>query len=167
MTANELIDQIIQREGGYVNHPDDRGGPTKFGITLLTLGAYRRAPVNADDVRALTVEEAKTIYRTMYVDEPKFSTVKDERLRALLVDSGVQHGTRRAIRWLQGALGGLAEDGILGTHTHAALEAADPAEVYRKVLARRMKYYGEIVRDNPSQSVFIVGWLTRLSEFLA
>ena len=44
-----LITRVIEREGGYVNHPADAGGPTRYGITLAALHDWRRAPVGAAD----------------------------------------------------------------------------------------------------------------------
>jgi lysozyme family protein len=60
-----ILDEIIRREGGYVNHPADRGGPTKYGITAQTLGRWRKLdrPATATEVKALTETEARAIYR--------------------------------------------------------------------------------------------------------
>ena len=60
-----ILDEIIRREGGYVNHPADRGGPTNFGITAQTLGSWRKLgrPATTAEVRALTEAEARAVYR--------------------------------------------------------------------------------------------------------
>ena len=64
-----ILDEIIRREGGYVNHPADRGGPTNFGITAQTLGSWRKLgrPATAAEVQALTETEARAIYRQQYI----------------------------------------------------------------------------------------------------
>ena len=88
-----VIQDIIKREGGYVDHPNDKGGPTKYGITLKTLAAWRgEVLTGSDDVKALTKEEATRIYREEYSLKPRFSLIENRSLRNLLIDSGVQHG---------------------------------------------------------------------------
>src|SRR5690606_13690489 len=64
-----ILDEIIRREGGYVNHPADRGGPTNFGITAQTLGSWRKLgrPATAAEVQALKEPEARAIYRQQYI----------------------------------------------------------------------------------------------------
>ncbi len=102
-----ILDEIIRREGGYVNHPDDRGGPTKFGITAQTLGAWRKLgrPATAAEVQALTETEAMAIYRQQYITGPGFDAVTHPGLLHLLVDTAVHSGPKRAVQWLQAALG--------------------------------------------------------------
>jgi lysozyme family protein len=60
-----ILDEVLRREGGYVNHPADHGGPTKFGIIAKTLGDWRRLgrAATAQEVAALTVEDSRAIYR--------------------------------------------------------------------------------------------------------
>ena len=106
MTTDTILSEILTREGGYVDHPHDRGGCTNFGVTLQTLSDWRGRPVTCEDVRALTRDEALTIYRELYVRRPGFEAVDHPRLRALVVDYGVHSGPRAAIRALQGAIVG-------------------------------------------------------------
>jgi lysozyme family protein len=83
----------------------------------------------------------------------------------------VNHGTERAIKWLQEAIKTTA-DGSIGPKTLIAWEPyaknlIDRDKVYRDILARRIVFYGEIVYNRPDQRVFIVGWLKRAVEFLS
>ena len=75
----DIIGEIIKREGGFVDHPSDRGGPTKFGITLRTLRAWRGQPVTREDVRTLTKAEARQIYAERYIQSPKIDQIADTR----------------------------------------------------------------------------------------
>ncbi len=165
MSIDELIDQIIQREGGYVDRAEDRGGPTKFGITLDTLRHWRGATASKQDIAELTRDEAELIYRTLYVKRPQFHRIEDQHLRELVVDSGVNHGTRRAARWMQEAAG-VTADGKVGPVTLEAVNSGFVEAIYKRVLATRIVFYGQIVKRDPTQSVFIEGWLTRAVEFL-
>jgi lysozyme family protein len=67
MTDDAIISEVLAREGGYVDHPADRGGPTNFGITLATLADFVGHPVTASDVRLLDETTARTIYRSRYI----------------------------------------------------------------------------------------------------
>ncbi len=159
-----IIGDILLKEGGYVDHPADRGGATKWGITQLTLSKWRHRDVTKDEVRALDEEEAKDIYRARYIIDPGFGALP-ENLMALVVDCAVNHGVTRAGLWLQKALG-VKEDGVVGPKTQEAAAAADEGRVYRSVLASRARAYGRIVTDNPKQAVFAAGWANRLATFI-
>lgn len=147
MYAHNVIDEVIRREGStYTNDPTDRGGPTKYGITQRTLSSYRGTQVTPEEVAALTEIEARVIYTHVYMlPFQRFAHVTG--LHALCVDSAVQHGVERVQGWLK------------------AIPSSDPDLNYAGLLARRMRFYGEIVANDPSQVRFIKGWLNRLSEF--
>src|SRR3546814_10053392 len=74
MDVDELIDEVIGREGGYVNHPVDRGGPTRWGIT----GAAARAQGWCGDMRRFPRDEAVAIYRRLYWLRPGFDQVAEQ-----------------------------------------------------------------------------------------
>ena len=166
MTTAEIIDGIIKREGGYVNNPADRGGPTKFGITWKTLKEWRGRVVTQYDVEGLDEREAHAIYESEYLEKPRDQT------RSIAFRSGssrstaaVQHGPTRAIRWLQKAAG-VSVDGILGPVSLEAINRLDSDVLYRKMVAERCRFYGAIITKDPSQSVFAAGWSNRLAEFI-
>jgi lysozyme family protein len=163
MTEGQILEDILRREGGFVNHPADKGGPTNFGITQATLSSFRGQKCTLDDVKKLTKEEARLIYRTEYIDP--FAFVSGPKLRALVIDSAVNHGTKRAIMWLQEALG-VKVDGIVGTQTEKAMLLAQSTVVYRVFLRRRVVFYGSIIKNNPQQAVFAEGWMRRVAEFI-
>lgn len=163
MTDDEILDEIIEREGReYTNDPSDRGGPTKFGITLDTLARHRRRLVTAADVAALTEAEARDIYRIRYIRP--FDPIRDAALRAFLIDAGVQHGTAIAVKLLQDAVGATA-DGKLGPRTLAALAAAQPARLaYLETFARRLRFYGRILERDRTQRKYAAGWFIRIAS---
>lgn len=184
MTADQIIDDVLEREKGYVDHPADRGGPTNFGISAAVLGIWRSLgrPATRDEVRALQVTEARDIYAAEYISRPGFGEVWYEPLKVLLVDAGVNHGQSTAIRWLQRALGfggGRRVDGVMGRETKAAvsaLSAERAREVYVAVLRERVELYlalglegadvKQFLRAHPtSQLANLRGWLRRAMEF--
>ena len=161
---NHIINEIIRRAGGFVNHPTDKGGATNFGITIKTLSEYRGKAQAIEDVRNLTVDEAYKIYEQNYIIKPKFHLIEDEDLKNLVVDAGVHSGTNRATLWLQEAAG-VKADGIIGAITLKAVNQ-NPFKVYLKFLALRIKFLGRLITRNPSQAVFAAGWFKRIAEFL-
>ena len=164
MTIDQMLDDVIRREGGYVHDPVDRGGPTKYGITQRTLRAWRGQAVTADDVRRLTTDEARTIYRRRYVDAPGFARLPDP-LRAQVVDNGVLSGPRQAVKDLQRAIGGVTVDGRLGPTTRAALRQQGVAVVHARLIQVRAARIGRLVQRAPAQVRFLRGWLTRITAF--
>src|SRR5262245_28219558 len=122
----DIIDDILRREGGYVNNPADRGGPTNFGITQATLADWRGHAVSADDVKNMSRDEAEKIYEARYV-APFARFSGSAKLMALCVDSAVQHGVGRVDGWLK------------------AIPSVDPDVNYKLLLKRRLEFYGEII----------------------
>lgn len=163
---NDPIDDILRREGAaYTDHPADRGGPTKWGITLATLAAYRKIQVTPFDVAALTEEDARAIYAELFIRRPHFDQINDERLRALVIDCGVNHGVARAAKWLQ-TVAGVMDDGVLGPVSLAAVNSLPGTILYRRILGIRIKFYGRIITDDHAQAQFAAGWMARAAEFL-
>jgi len=166
MDTKALIDGIIRREGGFINKAEDRGGPTKYGITQKTLTAWRKRRATADDIRGLKRAEAVEIYRQRYIVRPRFDKIKDANLQELVIDSGVNHGTRLAAKWLQRAAG-VKPDGKVGPKTLRAVNRPGNADPIRKqVLAMRVRFYGRIITRDPTQAVFAYGWCSRAAEFI-
>ena len=172
MTDSAILDALLAREGSeYTDRPNDRGGPTKYGITLATLSAWRGHPVTPEDVRDLTEGEARAIYRERYIDGPRFREIRDPLLREWVIDMGVNHGTTRASEWLQEAIGGVTVDGRVGAFTLGALAQRDPVAVLLRMVARRVEFYGEILsrnyrdrragRTTRDESENALGWLRR------
>ena len=164
MTVDAILDDLIHREGGYVHDPADRGGPTKYGITQRTLQTWRDQVVTPTDVRRLTRDEARAIYRRRYVDAPGFATLPDP-LRAQVIDNAVLSGPRQAVKDVQRAIGGVTVDGRLGPQTRAALRQQGVAAVHARLLQVRATRIGRLVQRAPAQVRFLRGWLTRITAF--
>jgi lysozyme family protein len=166
--VNTLIDRLIAREGGYCNHPADRGGPTNMGITLKTLATHRRAVVTDLDVRRLTREEAAEIYLRNYYLVPKIDSLPDG-VQEQTFDIGVMSGPQRAIRMLQEAcviLGSeIKVDGLVGPQTRRAAGSHPSAYINNMLVYLRCAFYDDIVKSRPSQKAFIRGWHNRARHF--
>ncbi len=170
----DVIADILKREGGFVDDPDDGGGPTNHGITIGALSEYRRAigdlTPETDEgkrgaIRALTEQDARAIYQRLYIDKPRFGDIKHPELRALVIDTGVLHGRHRAARWLQG-VSGVKADGWVGPITLGAVNGREWRPLYLGLLARRYLGFAAFVKSKPSQLKWIKGWTNRANEFL-
>jgi len=168
-TIDQIIDGILKAEGGYVNNPNDNGGPTNFGITAATYAAngFR------DNVRDMTEIQAYEIYRKQYVIAPGFDKVitYSSPIAAELVDTGVNMGTGTAGKFLQRSLNaltgaGLVVDGKVGPTTLNVLKSFLNArngtgeQVLLKALnSLQCARYIELVEQNAKQRSFIYGWI--------
>lgn len=191
----QIISDILDREGEeFTDHPADRGGPTKWGVTLDTFRAYRKAlapqfgadPNPSTDqliawLKDLSRGEASDILEHLYLTGPGFHLVSNTTLRALLVDSGVQHGTKTTIRMLQHVLDAgrnkVRIDGILGPETLNVIDRQPTAQIYVGILAARCRLYGSIISRDPKlvaaklagyrlQAENAAGWANRLATFI-
>lgn len=171
-TAHEIIEEVIRREGGYVNHPNDKGGPTKYGVTLRTLSAYYGRQATLDDVKNLDREQAEEIFLRRYFVGPRLDTLPSS-LHAILVDTSVLFGPRRAVEFAQSicnqaGFGPIDEDGVVGPTTRATIKKAVRAmkEFFvNAIVEERIAYHRARVEAVPSQEVFLKGWINRAEEF--
>jgi lysozyme family protein len=166
MTEDELIDGILEREGGFVNDPVDHGGVTNFGITAAAWGQYKNLnrPGTVAEMQAITRADAVEFYRQKYIVNSAFKAVKYEPLRAQLIDFAVNSGETRATRWLQRAIG-LPATGTLDAETLTNLNTLPPALVNNALVAARVAMYQRIVQSEPAQVKFLRGWINRAVSF--
>ncbi|MEO7188392.1 MAG: glycosyl hydrolase 108 family protein [Sphingomicrobium sp.] len=169
-----LIAGVIEREGDYVNHPNDPGGPTRYGITER----IARASGYGGDMRTLPVAVAQAIYLDQYYEGPGFDRVARimPDLAEELVDTGVNMGPAVAAAFLQRALTALNRqgrdypdlkpDGRLGPVSAGALLAfkqkrGGQAEtvLLRLVESFQGTRYVEICEARPASEDFLFGWI--------
>jgi lysozyme family protein len=155
MVFKEIVDNVIEREGGYVNHPKDPGGETKYGI------AKRSHP--KEDIKNLTKERAEEIYYDDYW-VPSKAPFLPHNIQETFFDMVVNMGQRRAVKILQEACNskkcGLKVDGRIGKLTIAATKKIDPS----RLRVFRILYYADLIKRKPSLKAFIVGWVRRAME---
>lgn len=158
---------VLKTEGGYVDHPEDKGGPTNFGITIQTLRDYSGLPsIPTSMIKSLTLEHATRIYEQKYWNTMRLDRVRSERLCLVLFDQGVNAGPVTAVQMLQQVLNEhfaekLTVDGVIGNRTDAAIATAPENRLIRKFLQQAQDRYATICVKNPSQIVFLKGWLNR------
>ena len=172
--ADTLIDAVIDREGRYVNHPADRGGPTCWGITE----AVARSQGYEGPMRDLPRAEATSIYRRIYWLRPGFDRIalRASKIAAELFDTGVNMGTGTAAAFLQRALNALnraardypdiSVDREIGPRTLSALDGFLTARgksgetvLLRAMEALQGERYIALAERRPSQEAFLYGWL--------
>ena len=155
-TFNEIIEKVLEHEGGYVNDPNDRGGETKYGITKKFYPDV--------DIKNLTIDQAKHIYHTDYWRRGKCDEIPS-RLRHIYFDMLVNFGKRGAVKVLQRAANAknkdkIDVDGGLGP---ATLKAIKNLELER-VRAYRVLRFANLVIKKPEQERFWFGWYKRATE---
>lgn len=161
----ELIPFIKKWEGGFANDPADAGGATMMGVTIATYTAYRRKKwlpePSVDDLKRITEAEWEDIFKTLYWDRWRADEIEDQRVANTLVDwvwgSG-KHGITIPQRLL-----GVADDGIVGVKTLAALNAKG-ADFLSEIYEARRAFIELICKRRPANQKFKKGWLNRLND---
>lgn len=166
MSIEKYIADIIKREGGFVNHQNDSGGATNYGITQATLMEWRGREVTIDEIKNLSVNEAYKIYKEKYYTKLNISNFTDIKLQGIILDTAVNSGKLRAIMILQRILG-VEADGIVGAITTQMTNTfPDRGLLRRRYLAERYRFLGNLITSKPSQAVFAAGWMNRVSDLL-
>lgn len=183
-SVEDIARQIVAREGGYVNDPDDPGGATNFGVTLATM---RRIglDVNGDgridtaDVRALTRAQAEQVFVEHYFRRPRLAQLPGI-LQASVFDMYVNAGAN-AVKILQRLVTRMGfatgADGIIGPSTLAMVgqaAAAAPDHLADAYGIARRNYYYSLADQRPASRKFARtqaggkgGWILRAEEFIA
>lgn len=183
-TVRQIAEAIIDREGGYVNDPDDPGGATKYGVTVHTmrrlgLDLDGDGQVDAADVQRLSREQAVSIFLEHYYERPRIGELP-RVLRASVFDMYVNAGAH-AVRILQRLLGQMGHtvsvDGVLGPQTTAAAHraaAAAPDHIADAYGIARRNYYFALADRRPKSRKYARtrdgrkgGWIKRAEEFIS
>lgn len=167
MTFDKAFEYTMPFEGwdAYTNDPDDKGGATKYGITVRTLKAIRfdvdgDGDVTENDVKSLTYSQAKDILKRKYWDVIQADSIESERIAIKLFDCAVNMGPARATRIAQEALNdlryGLVVDGLMGPKTLSSLNGSDEDVFFLFLVSRLEQFYVGL-----NQRKFLKGWLRR------
>lgn len=145
----------LTHEGGYVNNPHDKGGPTKYGIT--------QADMPGVDIQQITPDQAVGYYAEHYW-KPLYSQINDQNLANKIFDMGVLFGVGTAVKLLQTSLSNgihVVSDGAFGPNTLAAVNNHGDIEKFRVVLYNHCM---DVVNRNPDNSIFLNGWTNRIQS---
>jgi lysozyme family protein len=152
MNFEQAFERLIGHEGGYVNHPSDPGGETKYGIS-------RRA-YPGEDIAGMTLERARQLYARDYWG-PAGCDAVPPGIKFDLFDMAVNSGVKAAVRTLQRAVGETA-DGIMGPRTLQAVQSMRPERLVARFSGHRL----ELLADLPTWPAFGRGWARRLASNL-
>lgn len=180
MAVAQYIKDLVAREGGYVDHPADKGGPTNWGITEAVARAFGYHARTQDMPRSV----AEAIYLRRYWEQPRFDLVNAHSAAVAeeLLDTGVNMGQSVASKFLQRSLNVLnrrgklfpdiAVDGAIGAMTIAALRAylGQRGKEGETVLLRMLNSlqgarYIDIAENTESQEEFVFGWFAHRVGF--
>ncbi|MDO5705637.1 MAG: holin-associated N-acetylmuramidase [Paracoccus sp. (in: a-proteobacteria)] len=183
-TVEQIATEIVAREGGYVNDPDDPGGATNYGVTIGTMRGLRMdlngdGRVDERDVRALTRAQAVQVYVEHYFRRPRLAELP-VAVQASVFDMQVNAGAN-AVKILQRLVTRMGfvvrDDGMVGPKTIAAVQSAAavaPAHLADAYGIARRNYYYAIGDGRPASRKYARrkdggkgGWITRAEEFIS
>lgn len=176
----------FEREGGYVNHPNDRGGETLFGISRRYhpdwvgwktvdmvkpycteeegTKEYERELTSYLKSNEVIVKQKLEFYKDRFWNPLLLDEIKDQDVANAIFDAAVNHDPRDAAKMAQKCLDVII-DGIMGTITIDALNLKNKTQFLRDFTKTRIQYYKKIVERNPNQKVFLDGWIRRAQSF--
>ena len=164
------LEYLLEEEGGWSDHPSDRGGATFNGVTQVTYDDYRSRvkKLPKQSVRKATASEIKEVYDVLY-----WRAARCDRLpwpiSYLTFDAAVNSGVSRGVRWTQAGLG-VEADGQVGKATIGAAQTATDqgsAKVLLSIVDQRVEFLARLVQRTPSQAAFLLGWWRRTMRVLS
>lgn len=153
------------RKSGYANDPDDLGGATMVGVTMVTYTEYCRKKgyprPTVERLRGITYTQWLDILKTMFWDRWKADEIQSQSVAEILVD-WVWASGKYGITIPQRVLG-VTVDGVVGTKTLAAVNAQNPSNFFDRIVQERKSYIDRICVSRPANNKFKRGWLRRLN----
>jgi lysozyme family protein len=190
----EALQILLKHEGGYVDHENDPGGATKFGISLRYLKDQniidgdldRDGDIDEEDIKLLTTSHASSIYKKAFWDINRLDNIKYQRLANMIFGFAVNSGNKQAVKLLQRAFNDLvnqdkelfnkarcgqfiprlSEDGNLGPLTIASInDTYSETDLINSYKDRMKLFYSVIAARNKKLKVFLKGWLNRVNSY--
>ena len=161
---NEAFQKTLGYEGGLSNDKNDSGGLTKYGISQASYPNL--------DIKNLTLDQAKEVYKRDYWDACRCGEISDKQLAMQIFDMAVNHGTGGAGKLVQKAINNLAGkealivDGAIGKMTIQAVNYLDAKQLNNYIVRYRARFYAQICAKNQTQICFLEGWLNRCIGFI-
>jgi len=149
---NQAIEKTLVNEGGYVDDPSDAGGETKFGISKKSYPTV--------DIKNLTVDGAKAIYKKDYWDKLKADDIASQKVAFELFDTAVNMGVRTASKLMQGCSGAFV-DGIIGSQSIESINNIDEELLLLRFRLAKISRYAYLAKKRPANRKYLLGWINR------
>lgn len=161
-----ILKKLFDAEGFFSDHPNDLGGATKYGITIASLARYRNGAASKQDVQDLTEADAMKFYFECFWAPLRCEEYKSALLAHIIFDQAVNRGLTVVVRDIQRILQNefdlhIQIDGVMGNHTVGMLNKVDASLFATYFIFSAQDQYCRIVQKNPSQLVFLAGWINR------
>lgn len=172
----DAINKVLEHERGFVHHPNDRGGPTNWGVTQSTYDQYMTSVTGKpyrstiEEIKKMPIGNALTIYKTLYWDKMQGDKIRKYSIATAIFDQAINRGVSSAVKQAQKVLKEkfsyptISVDGVVGPQTLTALNTVDEKKFLDNYLQESISFYNKIVQNNPTQSVFLRGWLNRVES---
>ena len=166
------LQELFKNEGGYNDIPQDKGGATKYGISLRFYQNNINKSATSEDIKKLTQDDAEGIYFQYFWLKNNYSEINNQKLANKVFDVAVNMGETIANRFLQQSYNALNLkqinlDGVCGLITTNAINNCSDENIlnileYIKILQKH--HYLEIVKNRVDQQKFLKGWLNRANK---
>lgn len=176
---DKAIKTVLKHEGGYVDDPADPGGATNYGVSIRYLKQRgdldgdgvldgdldMDGDIDVDDIKNMTEEQAKDLYRSGFWDKNKIGEIDEYIIAERVFDMCVNMGPRQAGKIVQRACNyfgkGLIVDGIMGPATFKAVNSCKAEALIREIRFNHAKFYLDLIEKKPTLAKFKNGWLRR------
>ena len=155
---DKSFDLVMVNEGGFVDNKLDPGGATNWGCTQAVWEKYIGHTVTVDDMKALTKEDVKPLYKRNYWDAIHGDALPSG-LDYCLFDAAINSGVSRSSKWIQEIVGVFA-DGAIGNNTVSAIAQINPVTLINEFCDKRQAFL-ESLKTFP---VFGKGWTQRVKD---
>lgn len=149
---SKAIEKTLVNEGGYINDLNDKGGETNFGIS-------KKSYPNID-IKNLTENEAKKIYKQDYWDKLKADRIESQNVASALFDTAVNMGVRTASKMIQSCVD-TQTDGFVGAKSLKAINATNEELLLLRFKLAKIARYAYITEKRPANKKYLLGWINR------